>query len=130
MSERGDFRCDDCGLTLRNVVLPVRHVCRGGKKKRSESTTSREAKTESSFVYRGGKPNCAHFGEETGVVVRCACPASEMVPIYHCGLNGTTTTVPVRPCNLHRAIEADGRGLAIPATNCRECKMITPPLAG
>lgn len=126
MSERGDFRCDDCGLVLSGVALPVHHHCRGGKNRGVKASERRigdspSRSDESSFVYRGGRPDCIHLGEETGVVVRCACPASELVPLLACAVHGTTTTVPVRAENARRAVEKDGRGLALPVTNCRDC---------
>jgi len=116
---RGDFVCQACGLQLRDVRLPLRHDCRGKAKTTAASPTP--PRTESDFVFRGGKPNCVHFGPETGIVVRCTCPSSELVPVYECRLFGTTTTVPVRVSNLRRAIEADCRGLQLPVTYCAKC---------
>lgn len=116
---RGDFVCQACGLQLRDVRLPLRHDCRG----RAKTTAAPPAKprSESDFVFRGGKPNCVHFGPETEIVVRCTCPSSELVPIFECRLFGTTTTVPVRSSNLRRAIDTDGSGLRLPATCCAKC---------
>lgn len=60
------WRCNDCGLELRDILLPVHHIC-GGKK----------------VIKFGRDDPCIHFGEFIGEVISCGS-CSKKTAAYEC----------------------------------------------